>query len=201
LTAPYRYSDLTFVSGNQSKLAEYRAILGISDLAWSQRESDESDERQDVNIATLALEKLRRTRPKVRAPFFVEHSGLVVDAWQNLPGGLTRLFLENVGNAGICRMMSDYAASERVVTAVAVIGLQWPDGRERMFEGRKRGVIAYEPTGTTNFGWDPIFIPDEQPPGQQLTYAEMSREDKNRISMRRAAADLLRDEIRRSFTL
>jgi non-canonical purine NTP pyrophosphatase (RdgB/HAM1 family) len=180
----YRYAELTFVSGNADKYREYRALLGISDLRWSRREIAES---QHVGVDTLVNEKVRAlAREMPGTPFFVEHTGLVIEAWRNLPGGLIRVFLDNVGNEGICRMMRDY--TDRAATAVVWIGFRAPDGRERLFRGQAHGRIADEPVGQSNFGWDPIFIPAGQPDGAARTYAQMPLEEKNRTSMRAAAA-------------
>jgi XTP/dITP diphosphohydrolase len=198
-TQPYFYKDLTFVSGSADKAREYRNLLGIADLRWSNRIIDEP---QDASISVLAVEKLRLLAPQMTGiPYFVEHSGIVIDAWQNLPGGLTRAFLENVGNKGICRMMSAYQGPERTATAIVVIGLRLPDGRERTFEGKRRGRIADEPIGFSNFGWDPIFIPDGQATGEEKTYGQMTMEEKNRTSMRSEAARQLQNEITSLFRI
>jgi non-canonical purine NTP pyrophosphatase (RdgB/HAM1 family) len=196
---PYFYRDLTFVSGSADKVREYKALLGIADLRWSNRIIDEP---QDASIGVLAMEKLRQLAPQmIGIPYFVEHSGIVIDAWRNLPGGLTRVFLENVGNKGICRMMSSFHGSERTATAIVVIGLRLPDGRERTFEGKRRGRIADEPVGFSNFGWDPIFIPDGQAEGGGKTYGQMTMEEKNRTSMRAEATRQLQNEITSLFRL
>ncbi|MDE5868704.1 MAG: hypothetical protein K2H18_00600, partial [Muribaculaceae bacterium] len=77
-------------------------------------------------------------------------------------------------------------------TAVALI----LDGREYMFEGRVDGTIAEEPGGANGFGYDPVFIAQES----GVRFAEMSSEDKNRIShrgraMRKLAAFLAGDSL------
>jgi XTP/dITP diphosphohydrolase len=195
----YSYKDLTFVSGSEDKVREYRVLLGIADLRWWSRVVNEP---QDASVNILAMQKLRSLAPQMSGvPYFVEHTGIVIDAWQNLPGGLTRSFLENVGNKGICRMMSNYRGPERTATAIVVIGLRLPDGRERTFEGKRRGRIADEPIGSSNFGWDPIFIPDGQAGGVQKTYGQMTMEEKNRTSMRAEAARQLLDEVTSLFKI
>jgi XTP/dITP diphosphohydrolase len=194
----YRYSELTFVSGNENKYQEYRRLLGISDLRWSTRDLTKS---QNVSVSAIAEQKIRDLIPQMRGiPFFVEHSGLVIEAWRNLPGGLAKVFLENIGTEGICRMMRAYP-EDKTATAIVVIGFHLPDGRVRTFRGEKRGLIAEEPAGSNNFGWDSIFIPDEQLDGQAKTYAEMSVEEKNRVSMRRAAAEEFMRYIARLFVI
>ena len=169
----YRYSELTFVSGNRDKYEEYRRLLGISDLRWSTRDLNKS---QNVSVNAIAEEKIRDLIPQMRGvPFFVEHSGLVIEAWRNLPGGLAKVFLENIGNEGICRMMRAYDKEDRTATAIVVIGFHSPDGRTRTFRGERRGRIAEEPIGSNNFGWDPIFIPDGQPEGGKVLRRDESR--------------------------
>ena len=54
-------------------------------------------------------------------------------------------------------------------------------------EGRTDGVLAEHPRGTGGFGWDAIFVPD----GETRTFAEMSGEEKDRISHRRRAWEKL----------
>jgi non-canonical purine NTP pyrophosphatase (RdgB/HAM1 family) len=195
----YKYSDLTFVSGNRDKYIEYKALLGIADLRWSERRLHES---QNVSVAALVEEKIRTLETQMGGtPFFVEHTGLVIEAWRNLPGGLTRVFLDNVGNDGLCRMMRDYTGEDRVAAAIVVIGFRSPDGRVRTFTGESRGQIANEPVGSNNFGWDPIFVPKDQPGGTTKTYAEMSLDEKNRCSMRRSAVVGFLDYIKDIFVL
>jgi XTP/dITP diphosphohydrolase len=195
----YRYSELTFVSCNKDKYEEYRRLLGISDLRWSTRDLNKS---QNVSVSAIAEEKIRDLIPQMRGiPFFVEHSGLVIESWRNLPGGLAKVFLENIGNEGICRMMRAYDGEDRAATAVVVIGFHSPDGRTRTFRGERRGRIAEEPSGSNNFGWDPIFIPDGQRHGQEKSYAEMSLDEKNCVSMRRAASEEFLRYISRLFVI
>jgi non-canonical purine NTP pyrophosphatase (RdgB/HAM1 family) len=183
----FKFSELTFVSESSNKHLEYEKLLGISGLRWSKRALAEP---QNVSITEQALQKLNFLVPQMEAiPFFAEHSGLVIDAWSRLPGGLTRVFLDNVGNDGICKMMSGYQREDRRASAIVVIGFHLPGGEDRTFEGRKRGRIADEPVGSLNFGWDPIFIPDGQPRDEQRTYAQMILDEKNDLSMRRAAAN------------
>ena len=58
-----------------------------------------------------------------------------------------------------------------------------------LFQGRTAGKIALHPQGPATFGWDPIFIPTEHDAHNQLSYAEMDKSLKNRISHRAKALD------------
>jgi len=110
---------------------------------------------------------------------------LLIDAWKELPGGLISVFMDTVGNEGICKMMRAYEGDERIARARVVIGYSHPDGGVYTFQGEVTGTISLEPRGKNNFGWDPIFIPE----GDTRTYAEMTLAEKNRTSMRRDAVD------------
>jgi XTP/dITP diphosphohydrolase len=82
-------------------------------------------------------------------------------------------------------MMTAYKGSERLARARVVLGYYYPDSGRRIFQGEVIGTIAPEPRGTSNFGWDNIFIPE----GSTKTYAEMSLDEKNQTSMRKKAVD------------
>jgi XTP/dITP diphosphohydrolase len=65
-------------------------------------------------------------------------------------------------------------------TFVSYLCLVWPDGRTDEFEGRADGTLVWPPRGTHGHGYDPMFQPD----GATITFAEMSEEEKNRLSHR-----------------
>jgi XTP/dITP diphosphohydrolase len=73
---------------------------------------------------------------------------------------------------------------------VAVVA--WPDGREVWAEGVCEGTLVTRPRGTRGFGYDPIFVPA----GWEATMAELSDEEKDRVSHRgralRALGEILR---------
>jgi XTP/dITP diphosphohydrolase len=190
-----KYSSLTFVSGNQSKYLEYVTLLRIADLKLSEIAVTEP---QSMNLELLVHAKIQEIKKKLPdKPFFVEHTGLIIDAWKGLPGGLTQAFMDTVGNNGICKMMHAYKNEERSARAKVVIGYYHESSGEQTFEGEANGHIAPEPQGTHNFGWDPIFIPE----GSDETFAEMTLDEKNRLSMRREAADKFRRFLAQHFEL
>jgi len=172
-----------FVTTNESKRREAQKILGIE----LEKAAPRLLEVQSLDFAEVALHKARAARDALGSPPYpvvVEDSGLVVAAWNGLPGALTRWFLASVGNEGILRMISGEDRSARAVCAVAVADA---DGEVRVFEGVVEGEIPPEPRGEEGFGWDPIFVPR----GSRLTYAEMG-ENKHRDSHRARALRGLR---------
>jgi XTP/dITP diphosphohydrolase len=190
-----KYSQLTFVSGNLFKYQEYCRLLGIQDLRLAQVSVAEI---QSLNLYLLVEKKIESIKVQLPdAPFFVEHTGLVVDAWRGLPGGLTSVFMDTVGNGGICKMMRAYKGNARSARAQVVIGYYHRDSGVKWFDGEVVGSIAEDPRGSLNFGWDPIFIPD----GETRTYAEMSPDDKNKTSMRWEAAANFAKYLDKNFEL
>ncbi len=163
---------------NEHKRREAQGILGVE----LESASPDVSEVQALDVAEVALHKARAARAALGAPpqpVIVEDSGLVVRAWNGLPGAFTRWFVSSVGIEGILNMLSGEDRSARAVCAVAVAGT---DGGVRLFVGEVEGAVAPAPRGASGFGWDPIFIPE----GSALTYAEMG-EEKNRDSHRARA--------------
>jgi XTP/dITP diphosphohydrolase len=167
-----------FVTTNESKCGEAERILGVE----LEKAALEVPEVQSLDFAEVALHKARAAREALNSPPYpvlVEDSGLVVGAWNGLPGALTKWFLASVGNEGILEMLSSEDRSARAVCAVAVADA---GGDVRVFQGVVQGEISAEPRGEEGFGWDPIFVPQ----GGHLTYAEMG-ESKHKDSHRARA--------------
>ena len=110
------------------------------------------------NKALIAYRELGR-------PCVVEHGGLLVDALKGLPGGLSKVVWDTVGDR-LCGFLDD--EDGRMATAQSVVG--YCDGRRvRLHVGETRGTIAECARGDYKFQWDPIFIPE----GQSKTNAEL----------------------------
>lgn len=154
---------------NEHKRREAQGILGV-ELGAASLGPRDVPEIQALDVAEVAALKARAAYDVLGAPPYpvlVEDSGLVIGAWNGLPGALTKWFVSSVGNDGVLRMLSgERDRSARAVCAVAVAGT---GGEVRVFLGEVAGTIAPEPRGESGFGWDPIFVPE----GGVLTYAEM----------------------------
>lgn len=182
--------EAIFVTSNEHKRREAAEILGIELMGAA----PEVPEIQALDVAEVAAAKALAAYEALGSPshlVLVEDSGLVVEAWNGLPGAFTKWFVQSIGNEGLLRMLPpDADRSARAVCAVAVAGpVSGPSPEEvRVFPGEAPGVLASEPRGEGGFGWDPIFIPD----GSSLTYAQMGA-DKNADSHRARAFRALRD--------
>jgi non-canonical purine NTP pyrophosphatase (RdgB/HAM1 family) len=171
-----------FVSSNAGKAREVAAILGFP----LERLEADVPEIQALDVREVVREKAQAAFVLAGRPVLVEDTGLYITALQGLPGALVKWFLATVGPAGICAMLPPDAPR----TAVARTAVALHNGREiTVLTGEVPGQITTSPRGANGFGWDPIFHPDDAPG----TFAELSQEDKNRFSMRRAALEQVRD--------
>ncbi|KAJ3088892.1 nucleoside triphosphate pyrophosphohydrolase ham1, partial [Quaeritorhiza haematococci] len=117
-----------------------------------------------------------------------EDTALCFSALNGLPGPYIKWFLESVGHEGLNRMLDGFEGN-RDATALCTFAYCPGPGKEvLLFEGKTEGRIV-RPRGPNSFGWDPVFEPVE---GGGRTYAEMPKEEKNRISHRYRALEKLR---------
>ena len=117
-------------------------------------------------------------------------TGLAVHAWNGRPGALVAWFLDTVGLQGILDMAA--GITDRRATATAALGYADATG-VRVFQGTVEGTLATEPRGTSGFGYDPVFIPDGD--SGHRTWAEMTSEEKNKVSHRRRAVEAMRNDL------
>lgn len=121
---------------------------------------------------------------------FADDTGLMVDALGGAPGVYSARYAgpghDSAANMALL-LKNLEGVSERSARFVTVIALIL-DGREMTFEGRVEGEILTAPSGSSGFGYDPVFKPVES----SVSFAEMSADDKNAISHRgRATARLM----------
>ena len=176
-------------TANHGKIAEMRKILSALGI--------DSVSRADLNI-TMEIEEtgstfLENAILKARAisaasgkPAIADDSGLVVDALGGEPG----LFSSSYGGEKLtdkerCIYLLDKMrkVEQRQAKFVCTIVCSFPDGELLTASGECHGSISTEPLGVSGFGYDPVFIPA----GMKKTMAELSFEEKNKISHRAIA--------------
>ena len=184
--------QIVFATNNENKLREIRNILGNS---FSLLSLGDLNIRDDIpeNEATLegnALQKARCIHRLLKMNVFADDTGLEIEALNGLPGvnsarfaGENKDFDANIDKA-LQMMGSTSNRKARFRTVIALI----LDDREYLFEGIIKGKIISKRRGKEGFGYDPVFVPQ----GRDLTFAEMSLEEKNRISHRAKAFMKLR---------
>lgn len=175
---------LVFVSSNQEKFREIRGALADCGVEI-ERIALDLPEIQSLNPAHVADYKAHKAYEALHIPVLVEDTGLGLVAWQGYPGALIKWVLGSVGEAGLCRQLDAWDDRRAVATVVLCLF----DGQQtRLFSGQTSGTITDQPRGEFGFGWDSIFQAD----GYTITYGEMAREAKMKISMRARALDALK---------
>jgi XTP/dITP diphosphohydrolase len=123
-----------------------------------------------------------------------EDSGIEVDALDGAPGIYSSRFAgpdatDEDRNRLLMEKLADTPDGERTCRYRSAVVLVLPDGREFVCEGVCEGRVAREPRGSHGFGYDPIFLLSDR----DVTTAEVSPEEKNRISHRGKALRQLRE--------
>lgn len=164
-----------FITGNKGKLEEAKSI--ISDI-----EAYDIDlpEIQEIDAHTIIKEKLLEGLKHKDAQLIVEDTSLYLDALGGLPGPLIKWFMKTIGNEGLYNIAEKLG--NKKAQAKTIIGYARTREDIKYFEGVVEGEIV-TPTGDKGFGWDPIF----KPIGHNKTFAEMDADEKNSLSMRKAA--------------
>ncbi|MGH2568927.1 MAG: XTP/dITP diphosphatase [Bacteroidota bacterium] len=140
-----------------------------------------------------ALKKARAVFQHTKLPALADDSGLEVFYLNGRPGVHSARYAgENAtdeqNNAKLLSEMRGVAPRRRRARFRAVLALVGA-GYEELADGGCPGKLAEAPRGTNGFGYDPIFIPD----GFSKTYAELTAEEKNKISHRAKAAEKMRE--------
>ena len=126
-------------------------------------------------------------------PALADDSGLIVEALGGAPGVLSARYAgANASDEQRCaRLLKEMEGqTNRKAAFECVISIAVPTGPALTYEARVEGLIAEAPAGSNGFGYDSIFY---YPPLKK-TFAELTRNEKNRVSHRGKALNELRDE-------
>ena len=179
--------EIYFLTGNESKLNEARKFIPeIKSLKLDLQEIQSIDPYKIIKF------KLEEAKKFHNGNFIVEDTSLIINCLNGLPGPLIRWFEETIGLNGIVKIINSYNDNKAV--AKCTIGLNF-NGKTEFFEGIINGKIV-SPKGNNGFGWDKIFIPDNY----KTTFAEMSNEEKNKISHRKLAFEKLKNYLENEHT-
>jgi XTP/dITP diphosphohydrolase len=184
---------LVFATNNPNKLSEAEHILSsevqlltLQDIGW-QFELPETHETIEEN----AIEKAEFLYNRFKANCFSDDTGLEVEALNGAPGvysarfaGPGKSYQEN--NTLLLEKMKAITNRKARFKTVVVLILE---GEKYLFEGIVKGIILEKPIGEQGFGYDPVF----QPEGFSKSFAQMSLEEKNKISHRKIALKKLAD--------
>jgi XTP/dITP diphosphohydrolase len=190
-------SILVIATRNQNKLREFREVL--KDLQIEVRslndfgpipEAIEDGETFDEN----AYKKALHTAKILGLPAIADDSGLVVEALNGEPGVYSARYAgETATDAENCNKLlkSLQGIDDRRAHFQCVLSIAVPSGPALTYEGRCDGVIIDDSRGNNGFGYDPIFYFEEY----GKTFAELSMEEKNKVSHRGKALADVKSEI------
>jgi len=182
-------------SGNPGKQHEWRELLAGLDLVLvTPQELDPAPPEPAEDGATFAENAIYKASAYAVATGLrtvADDSGLEVDALRGAPGLRSRRFFGEDAtaqerNTRLLGMLEGVSARGARFVCVAVLASA--DGRVETFDGEVRGEIGLSPRGAQGFGYDPLFVIA----GDGRTMAELSSEEKHRISHRGLAAAKLR---------
>ncbi|MCU0429523.1 MAG: RdgB/HAM1 family non-canonical purine NTP pyrophosphatase [Cytophagaceae bacterium] len=175
--------SLCFATNNKGKLQEIRSlvqgftIVSLQDINCLE-ELPETHETLEEN----SLEKASYVFNKFKISCFADDTGLEVEALGGEPGVYSARWAgpgctpaDNIQKL-LSRLQGQSNRKARFRTVVTLI----LKGEIHAFEGIVNGTITEELRGEKGFGYDPVFIPD----GETLTFAELSMEQKNKLSHR-----------------
>jgi XTP/dITP diphosphohydrolase len=173
--------NLTVVTSNPHKAEEvssfFKGSLAVTHVAL------ECPEYRDDDVGNIARQKAEFAWCTLKTPLIVDDTAFSIRALHGFPGPYAAYVLRTIGNHGILKLMEGETDRDaNFETAIA-----YADQRGiRVFKGRIEGRIV-DPRGSCGFGYDPIFE------WEGKTLAELSTDEKSRISHRARALEAFRD--------
>ncbi len=190
---------IVFATGNAGKVKEIRMIL--ADLGMEVVSMKEAGIQIDIVEDGKTYEENAMIKARAVAQYtddivMADDSGLEVDAMNKEPGIFSARFMGEdtsyrIKNGEIIRRLEGVADEDRTARFVCAIAAVLPDKRELTTRATIEGRIGYEEKGENGFGYDPIFYVPEF----GKTTAELSEEEKNQVSHRGKALELMKKEL------
>lgn len=195
----FQGDKLVIASHNRGKLEEFSSLLaplGVSCVSAADLGLPEPEETEDTFLGNARI-KAHAAARAAGLPALSDDSGLTVDALDGAPGVFTADWAQTPTGRDFKMAMAktwshlEYlkAPAPRRAQFRCTLVLAWPDGQDEWVEGLAAGQLVWPARGAEGHGYDPIFQPD----GFDRTFAELSPDEKNRISHRaKAVAALMR---------
>ena len=194
---------IIFATGNEGKMKEVRMILedlGLPVLSLKDAGITADVEENGTTFEENAQIKAKAIMEMTGALVLADDSGLEVDALDKEPGIYSARYMGHdtsyhIKNKNIIDRLEGKVGEERSARFVCAIAAAFPDGRVLTTRGTMEGQIGYEEKGENGFGYDPIFYLPEY----QCYSAELSLEEKNKLSHRGKALRLMKERLHESF--
>jgi XTP/dITP diphosphohydrolase len=199
VTRKFSGDRLLIATHNAGKLEEMQQLFaprGIAVVGAAEMNLPEPEETETTFVGNARI-KAHAAAQATGLPALSDDSGIEVEALDNAPGVYTADWAETPNGRDFLMAMTKThnlleekdAPQPRRARFCATLVLAWPDGHDEVFAGTVSGSLVWPIRGKLGHGYDPMFQPD----GFDLTFAEMSAEQKNAISHRAdAVAKLLK---------
>jgi XTP/dITP diphosphohydrolase len=190
---------IVVATGNEGKVREIRDLLQGLPVEWiSLKDISSAPEvvEDGDTFEENALKKARALAQVTGLTAIADDSGLCVDALGGRPGVHSARYAgENASDTDKCSLLLSELENEpnekRTARFVCVIAMVTPTGEEKLFRGECEGRIIREMRGRLGFGYDPVFYYEPA----AATFAQIDREEKNRVSHRGKALKLFAEHL------
>ena len=190
---------IIFATGNAGKMKEIREILKDLDAeVLSMKEAGvEADIVEDgKTFEENAVIKAKTVCELTGEIALADDSGLEIDYLNKEPGIYSARYMGEdtsyrIKNANLIERLEGVPYEKRTARFVCAIAAAFPDGTVKTVRGTMEGRIGYEEAGENGFGYDPIFYLPEY----GCSSAELSMEEKNKISHRGKALRAIKEEL------
>ncbi len=191
---------IVFATGNACKVKEIQMIMadtGMEVVSMKEAGITTDVEENGSTYEENALIKARAVARYTDAIVMADDSGLEVDYLNKEPGIHSARYLGEdtsyrVKNQNLIDRLEGVPDEKRTARFVCAIAAVLPDGRELTTRATIEGRIDYEEKGSHGFGYDPIFYVPEF----RKTTAELTEEEKNKLSHRGKALRLMKEELK-----
>jgi XTP/dITP diphosphohydrolase len=185
---------LVLASANAHKLSEIKALLpqgfealGLKDIGLTTEIPEPGETITENSFLKASYVQNFLLEQNVDYAILADDSGLEVKALNGAPGVHSAYYAglpKNDPNNNQKLLSQLYNQHNRKARFVTVLTLLWQNNK-MVFEGEVQGTIAFEGRGNNGFGYDPLFVPT----GYRSTFAQLSAEEKNKISHRAKAME------------
>jgi len=195
---------IVFATGNKGKMREIREILkdlGMEILSMKEAGASLDIVEDGATFGENAEIKARAVWKRTGGIVLADDSGLVVDCLNGEPGILSARYMGEdtsyeIKNQNILDRAAHAKGGDRSARFVCNIAAVLPDGTVLHTEESMEGLLADQPAGKEGFGYDPIlYIPEFG-----VTSAQLTMEQKNKISHRGKALEAMKGRLKETFT-
>ena len=196
---------IIFASNNEGKIKEVKQIcsdMNVEIISMKEAGIELDIEENGTTFEENALIKAEAIMKVTGQVTIADDSGLEVDYLGGEPGVYSARYMGHdmpydIKNQAIIDRLKGVEEKDRTARFVCAMAAVFPDGRHFTTRGTMEGVIGYEIKGNNGFGYDPIvYLPQ-----YQKTSAELSPEEKNKISHRGEALEKLKNQLAEYISL